>query len=74
MNPFDENAMMIMLELPDMPDPSMSKRHVEEGPMEGMPQGEAEKKLKEIYCMLKDYFGEECPAEDKEDKEQADEF
>lgn len=56
MIPFDEETMMVMLELPDMP--KMDKRHLEKGPMEGMQGSDAEKLLCDIYCMLKKHFGE----------------
>lgn len=56
MIPFDEETMMVMLELPDMPE--IGKRHLEKGPMEGMPCSDAEKLLRDIYCMLKKHFGE----------------
>lgn len=73
MIPFDEDTMMVMLELPDMP--KMGKRHLEKGPMEGMPDSDAEKLLCDIYCMLKKHFGEECEEkDDKEEKEEEDEL
>ena len=69
MIPFDEETMMVMLELPDMP--KMDKRHLEKGPMEGMPGSDAEKLLYDIYCMLKKHFGDEC--EEKNEKKKEDE-
>ena len=69
MIPFDEETMMVMLELPDMPE--MGKRHLEKGPMEGMHGSDAEKLLCDIYCMLKKHFGEEC--DEKDDKKKEDE-
>lgn len=70
MIPFDDETMMVMLELPDMPD--MSKGHIEKGPMEGM-ESESDQLLKKIYCMLKKHFGDEYPKE-SEKKEVEDEF
>ena len=46
MIPFDEETIMVMLELPDRP--KMDKRHLEKGPMEGMPGSDAEKLLYDI--------------------------
>lgn len=69
MIPFDEETMMVMLELPDMP--KMDKRHLEKGPMEGMPGSDAEKLLCDIYCMLKKHFGDEY--EEKNEKKKEDE-
>ena len=65
MIPFDDETMMIMLELPGMPD--MSNRHLEKGPMEGM-ESESDQLLKKIYCMLKEHFGDECPEENDEEE------
>lgn len=69
MIPFDEETMMVMLELPDMP--KIDKRHLEKGPMKGIPDSDAEKLLCDIYCMLKKHFGEKC--EEKDDKEEKEE-
>lgn len=68
MIPFDEETMMVMLELPDMPD--MGKRHLEKGPMEGMTDSDAEKLLCDIYCMLKKHFGEKCEEKDCEEEKE----
>ena len=70
MIPFDDETMMVMLELPDMPD--MSKEHIEKGPMKGM-ESESDQLLKKIYFMLKKHFGDECPKE-SEEEEVEDEF
>lgn len=67
MIPFDNDTMMLMLELPTAPDMG-SNRHIEKGPMEGMPEGEAEDLLCKIYCMLKEHFGDECPEADNDEE------
>ena len=70
--PFDEDTMMIMLEIPDMP--GNKPRHIEKGPMEGMQESDSEELLRSIYCMLKKHFGEECNENDNEEKESENEF
>lgn len=72
MIPFDDKAMMVMLELPDMPD--MNERHLDKGPMEGMPESDAEEILKRIYCMLKEHFGDKCEDEEDDGEEAEDEL
>lgn len=65
MIPFDDNTMMVMLELPACP--SMGgNRHIEKGPMEGM-QSESDELLRKIYCMLKEHFKDECDTDTEED-------
>lgn len=67
--PFDEDAIMIMLNMPEPPmhgGPDGQHGHTEHGPMEGM-EGDSEGLLRKIFCMLKEHFGEECKEREEED-------
>ena len=75
MIPFDDDMMMIVLDLPDMAgDPGEENRHLEKGPMNGMPESDAEKVLCDIYCMLKKHFGDKCDEGIDDEMEASDEL